>query len=352
MSRIRSGIKSPSASIKTVHDIGERGLLRKLLKKIPPFHRNPIGIGDDAAILKPSPGKVLLISTDTLVEGIDFDLRLHKPFRYIGHKALAVNMSDIAAMGGHPIAFVLSLSTPKFTPVKHIIEIFSGILSLAQRENVSLIGGDLSGSRRDLSLTITILGEIKKGRAVTRAGAHPGDLLFVSGPLGDSRAGLEVIKNRKRKPAENHSKWYGLVRSHLRPTAQTDLGIWLANGRWATAMIDISDGLATDVRNLCAASHVGACIEAERTPVSPSLRRYCRELGVSPWNYAIQGGEDFQLLFSVSPKRCPLFIRASKRAGFRVYPIGKVVPRNLGVTFINKHGRITPVKIRGYEHFK
>jgi thiamine-monophosphate kinase len=283
-----------------------------------------------------------------LVEAVDFN-RAYSSFRQIGFKALAVNLSDIAAMGGRPVAFLVGLAAPGRTPVRAVDEIFRGMLSLARRYNVALIGGDVSAARRGITISAMVLGTVEHGNAVTRSGAKSGDQIYVTGTLGDSRAGLEILRKKKRlKPSA--TKPY-LVRRHLFPTPRVEFGRLLSRRRWATAMIDLSDGLASDLRHICEASRVGARLEWNRFPVSPALAAYARQLNRSAMDYALRGGEDFELLFTVNRARVAAVEAAARRMALAVTPIGTVVSKGLGITLIGKETREIPLTVRGYEHF-
>jgi thiamine-monophosphate kinase len=283
-----------------------------------------------------------------LVEAVDFN-RAYSSFRQIGYKALAVNLSDIAAMGGRPVAFLVGLAAPGRTLVRVVDEIYRGMLTLARRYDVALIGGDVSAARRGITISVMVLGTVEHGNAVTRSGAKSGDRIYVTGTLGDSRAGLEILKKRRRlKPSAMNPY---LVHRHFSPTPRIEFGRLLSRRRWATAMIDLSDGLASDLRHLCEASRVGARLEWNRFPVSPALAAYARRLNRSAADYALRGGEDFELLFTVNRARVAEVEGAAKRMALAVTPIGTVVSKGLGITLIGKESREIPLTVRGYEHF-
>jgi len=333
----------------TLNQLGEFGLLRRLFRRIPsPPRFVSIGPGDDAAVFRTSSDRDWIVTTDTLVEAVDFD-RAYSSFRQIGYKALAVNLSDIAAMGGRPVAFLVSLAAPGRTPVKAVDEIYHGMLALARRYRVALIGGDVSGSPKGISITVMMLGVIGRGAAVPRSGARSGDRIYVTGTLGDSRAGLEILKMKKRpNPPALESR---LVRRHFFPVPRVEFGRLLSRRGWATAMIDLSDGLASDLRHLCEASRAGARIDWDRLPVSTALASYARRLNRSAADYALRGGEDFELLFTVNRKRVAAVEAAAKRMALAVTPIGTVVSKSRGITLIGKESRAVPLSVRGYEHF-
>jgi thiamine-monophosphate kinase len=335
-----------------LNQLGEFSLLQRIGRRVPALPAFvSIGIGDDAAVLRIAPRRDLIITTDMLVEGVDFD-PTHGFFRQIGYKALAVNLSDVAAMGGRPFAFLVGLAVPGPTPVRVVDEIYHGMLSLAGRHRVVLIGGDTSASRKGILITVTVLGDIDRGRAITRSGAKVGDRIYITGTLGDSRAGLEILKRRKNRnrprslPGESH-----LIRRHFFPSPRVAFGRLLGRRRWASAMIDLSDGLASDLRHLCEAGRVGARLELDRLPISPALEAHARRQGRSVTDYALRGGEDFELLFAVDKKRVAAVEAAARRMDLAVTPIGTIVSKSRGVTLIRKGGREVPLTVKGYEHF-
>ncbi|MBI3611076.1 MAG: thiamine-phosphate kinase [Nitrospirae bacterium] len=332
--------------------LGEWGLLQRIRRRIPaPSKSVSVGIGDDAAVLRTAAHRDLIATTDLLVETVDFD-RTGGSFRSIGYKALAVNLSDVAAMGGRPVAFLVGLALPGRTPVRAVDEIYDGLMSLAREHRVSLIGGDISASPKGIMISVTVLGEVERGRAVRRRGARVGDRLYVTGALGDSRAGLEILKKaktkRRSKPSGIESR---LIHRHFFPEPRLTLGRLLGRRGWATAMIDLSDGLASDLRQLCDAGRVGARLESDRLPVSSALKAYARRMGRSASDYALRGGEDFELLFTVKTTDAAAVEAAARRTGSTITPIGTIVSRGCGITVIGAGGREAPLTLRGYEHF-
>lgn len=290
-----------------------------------------VGIGDDAAILGQSGRSETVITTDLLVEEIDFRLETMPP-RFLGHKALAVSLSDIAAMGARPRWSLLSIGIPrKVWRSSFVDDFYEGFFSLARRHGVTLIGGDVSRTPERIVVDSIALGEVARGRAILRAGASPGDHIFVTGTLGGSAAGLRLLADGARlqglharsrednwrspeRAARSLERGAGsgaartieaLLLCHLRPEARVEWGALLAAERLATAMIDLSDGLSSDLAHLCRESGVGAVIEASRVPVNPLAMRlgHLHHLEPDPLALALDGGEDFELLFTVSPRR-------------------------------------------------
>jgi len=334
--------------------LGELGLLHRILRKapLPPRSVVPIGIGDDAAVLRMAAGRDLIVTTDMLVQGIDFKPEFES-YRDIGYKALAVNLSDVASMGGRPMAYLVGLAVPGRMPVTSVDEIYRGMNFLAGRHKLSLIGGDVSASPHGMMITVMVIGDTGRNRAVLRSGARAGDRIYVTGTLGDSRAGLEVLKRRytkKYRPVPTEERY--LIRRHLVPVPRTEFGRLLGRRGWATAMIDLSDGLATDLRHLCEASGVGARLIPEDLPVSRALRMYAHRRGRTAVEYALRGGEDFELLFTVAGRNGDSVQGAARREGLILTRIGEIVPKGRGITLLRKGDREIPLAVRGYEHFR
>lgn len=319
-------------------DIGERRLISGIRQAVPVNPRGVIlGIGDDAAVVR-GPG-TLVLTHDLLVEDVDFRRALH-PARLLGRKALNVNLSDIAAMGGRPLHAVLGLALPGGIGRPWLGQFLRGVLDAAGAAGVALVGGDLSSSR-EIVIAVTLTGKAR--RFVTRSGAKPGDRLFVSGTLGDAAMGLRLVE---RGPARRKGRPAGrLVRAFLDPSPRLELGLLLARRGLASAMIDISDGLAVDLSHICEESRVGAELELGRVPISPELRR---ALG-RPLEAALYGGEDFELLFTVRPRNILRVRELEKR--FKLTEIGRITAGKK-IVAVDLTGKKRPLKIRGYEHFR
>ena len=336
-----------------LNQLGEFALLGRIQRRVSSLPRSiPIGIGDDAAVLRATSGRDLIITKDLLVEGIDFHLGYGLSLFQIGKKALAVNLSDIASMGALPRAFLVGIAVPGSLTTRAMDQIYSGMLSLARKHRVSLIGGDLSASQKGLFISVTVLGETVSGCAVTRAGARIGDRIYVTGTLGDSRAGLEILEQKgSRKRSKGSGPESRLIRRHCSPSPRIEMGQGLVRKKWATSMIDLSDGLASDLRHLCRASRVGANLEVARLPLSSALRAYAHRTGRSASEYALRGGEDFELLFTVRKDRIAAFAVAVKRNKWPVTSIGRIVSAVDRITLTGVNGEESTLKLRGYEHF-
>lgn len=311
---------------------------------LPPSEKVSISFGDDAAALTPSSGHLLLISTDALVEGIHFDLDYFRPGD-LGWKALAVNLSDIAAMGGKPLGFTTSLAFPEETSPSFVTRVYGGMLKLAKLSGAVLLGGDLCASPGTLFLDLTILGEVKSGQARTRRNARPGDSLFVTGELGASAIGLELLRRVPRR-----ARYYPhLAGRHLRPIPRNRVGCWLAASGCASALIDLSDGLSTDLHHLCRASRVGAVVEADRIPlprISPKVGSWVEQPLL---DYGLNGGEDYELLFTVPPERRDRV--PSRLDGLGIHEIGCITDEP-GECWLREQGSLTPLSPRGFDHFR
>ena len=311
---------------------------------LPPSENVSISFGDDAAAVAPSTGHVLLISTDALVEGVHFDLDYFQP-EDLGWKALAVNLSDIAAMGGKPLGFTTSLAFPKETPPNFVTRVYGGMLKLAELSGADLLGGDLCASPGTVFLDVTILGEVRPAQVCTRKAARPGDSLFVTGELGASAIGLELL----RRSPERARHFPHLAGRHLRPTPRNRVGCWLAASGCASALIDLSDGLSTDLHHLCQASRVGAVIDSDRIPlpkISPKVGSWVER---SLLDYGLNGGEDYELLFTVPPGRRDQV--PGRLDGVEIYEIGSIV-NEPGVCWLREQGRLRPLSPRGFDHFR
>ncbi|MCA1625260.1 MAG: thiamine-phosphate kinase [Acidobacteria bacterium] len=280
-----------------------------------------IGIGDDCAVLPKDAKTDLVITTDLLVEDIDFRLDWTIP-EFLGHKALAVSLSDIAAMGANPIWAMLSIGIPeKIWKLNFVEKFYDGWFALAAKYKVELIGGDISKTPDKIVIDSIVAGEVKKGKAVLRSTAKPNDLIFVTGKLGGAAAGLQLLENGERwKNSKNLSARQKLLLRQLKPEPQIEIGEILSEKNLATAMIDLSDGLSSDLAHLCRESKVGARIFADKIPLEenfPQKRKGAKnELRIN--NYKLRGeknshsafrtphldgGEDFELLFTVNPKK-------------------------------------------------
>lgn len=319
---------------------------------LPPPLSLHIGIGDDAAVIKQSSGRDTVITADMLVEGVDFRLS-YMPAPVLGHKALAVSLSDIAAMGARPVWALISLGVPReIWRSSFVDDFYEGFFALADEHDVTLIGGDVSRTPERVVVDSIVLGETASGGAVLRSGARAGDHIFVTGTLGGAAAGLRLLEQgaeKAKRTGETEARMMEeLVRRHLQPQPRTGWGQFLGEDRLATAMIDLSDGLSSDLAHLCEASGVGATLDAARTPINPDVRTLCGRRALDPLTLALHGGEDFELLFTVRPRdlsRMPKSID-----GVPVTYIGDITDE-AGRILITEGSRAWNLERGGFEHF-
>jgi len=309
------------------------------------------GIGDDTAVLLPQPGARLLATTDLLVEDVHFRRAWASPFD-IGWKAMAVNLSDIAGKGGRPLWALVGLALPAPAKLAEVEALYEGMRQAAALHGVAVVGGDTSTSPRGWFVNVTLLGE-HEGSPRLRSGAKPGDAVAVTGTLGRSAAGLAVLEaGRSRLASVPVASLDSVTAAHLRPTARVAEGRWLGASGGVHAMMDCSDGLATDLDHICRASSVGASVALERLPVDPAAREVAMALGVDTLSWATSGGEDFELLLTCDPASMDTLRDGLRRAtGTPLTVVGEIQALEAGVTFIDAMGN--PVTVAsGYEHFR
>lgn len=329
-------------------EVGEFGLIERLKAgAIVAPERVVMGIGDDAAVLKGEPGFLTLASTDMLVEDIHFTLSTATP-REIGYKTMAVNVSDIAAMGGIPEQALVSLGLRPEQQVEFVDELYAGLRECGQRFGVNIIGGDTVSSPRAMVINLAILGRVENDACLYRHGARPGDILLVTGDLGGSAAGLETLLTPRPAPEEVIA--WARTR-HFRPIPRVEEIRAAVKVGGITAADDISDGLVAEVYTLATASRVGMILEAGAIPIAPATRQLAAIYHKEPLDYALYGGEDFELLLACQPDRVDTVRKAVNQAcGTPVTVIGRVVPAGEGITIIYD-GRRLPLPPRGYNHF-
>ena len=289
------------------------------------------GIGDDCAVLRLSPGSELLVTTDLCIENVHFRRAWH-PATAVGHRCITRGLSDIAAMGGQPLACFLSLGLPGDLPQTWVNGFLRGLLAQARRFKLPLAGGDIS-SARQITADIMVTGQVPAGKAVLRSGARPGDRIYVTGSLGGSAATLKhLFAGKKINPARSNTHFY--------PIPRIAAGAWLRERSLATAMIDLSDGLSVDLAHICEESSVSAIVEADKIPIGKD----------ADLNLALHGGEDYELLFTV-PRRAKVPARI---AGIAITKIGEI--RNRGdyssaIQILRDNGKVRALPQRGWEHF-
>ncbi|HEY0381315.1 MAG TPA: thiamine-phosphate kinase [Candidatus Elarobacter sp.] len=315
--------------------------LRERLHDVPDA-RLLVGIGDDAAVWQPSRGSRSVITTDALVEGVHFT-RDAMSARDAGHRALASNLSDVAAMGARPVLATVALGFPAETEAAWLLEAYDGIAALANRSRCAVAGGDLTRAPA-IVFAIAVVGEVRASNLKTRAGARPGDVVAVTGPLGASRAGLLLATDRADLAAE--PEFAHVLAAYRTPEPRLREGRWLGASRHVRAMMDTSDGLSTDLARLCAASGAGATVET--VPVHPGARRVAARTGDDPDRWALDGGEDFELLVAVE-KRAFGYLAARFRAHTRreLLRVGTITAE-AGVRLADG----SPVAPAGWDHLR
>lgn len=288
----------------TVAEVGEHALLARILARLPrPSSSVLVGPGDDAAVLAPARNQRLVVTTDAVVEGVHFSRAYSTPAD-IGHKALAVNLSDLAAMAATPRWVVLSLVLPGSTLVGDVEDLVAGLAALAVRQGVSVVGGNITRSDGPMVVDITAGGEVAPRRWLTRSGALAGHEIYVSGAIGAAAAGLEMLAAASQESGlgDQGSARAACIARHRRPEPRVRLGMAMGRARAARAAMDLSDGLADALRQVAAASGVGLRIDAELLPIDPAAREWWTSRGVDPVTAAVRGGDDYELLFAVPAK--------------------------------------------------
>lgn len=314
---------------------GEFGFI-DYINAVFPVPEGTVGIGDDCAVLPAGEGE-LLISTDLLMEGVHF-LRSESSPEDVGWKAAAVNLSDIAAMGGKPVATFLSIALPKDAQGEWAERFIEGYRQISSQYDVPLLGGDTTSSLRDIAVNVGILGRCQSGKRLMRSGAKVGETIYVTGPLGDSAAGLQAILKGIRRSEDVKT----LIERHKRPLPRVDAGVILIQSGKVGAMMDISDGIASDMRHIMKASKVGAVIALDSLPLSSELISVCAEQGWDRYVLSTSGGEDFELLFT-GPDGL------ENELDIKVYPVGKIVDGNELTWTVE--GCAVDYDYMGYKHF-
>jgi thiamine-monophosphate kinase len=328
-----------------LREIGEFGLIDRIRKWMAASDSAVIqGIGDDVAVIEMA-GKTLLVTTDILIEGIHFDRSWIDPYR-LGKKALIVNLSDIAAMGGNPKYFLISLGLPKDLSLSFISSFYRGLKEGARKFRVDLIGGDTSLSQK-IVINICLLGGGRKKGLLFRRGARVGDDLLVSGTLGDAALGLKILQKKRFIGGPK-----GLIEKHLSPCPRIQLGQAIGKHHCATAMIDVSDGLLIDTKHLLEESGVGARIWEERIPLSRLYRQWIRTYSKDPYQIALCGGEDYELLFTAPPETRKKISSLALSLGTPITRIGEILPQEEGLQIIREDGKkYSPTRL-GFDHFR
>jgi thiamine-monophosphate kinase len=334
----------------SISQLGEFGLIEHLTKNFEAKQPTTLkSIGDDGAVLNFGDKKAV-ISTDLLIEGVHFDLS-YMPLRHLGYKAVVVNLSDICAMNAKPTQITVSVAVSNRFPLEAMEELFDGIALAAKFYNVDVIGGDTTSSQKGLIISITAIGEANEEEIVYRNGAKPTDLLVVSGDLGSAYMGLQVLEREKQVFKVNPNNqpdldaYSYLIERQLKPEARTDIRTLLfALEIKPTAMIDISDGLSSEIIHICKQSKVGCNLYEEKIPVDPQFINVCEEFSIDSTTVAINGGEDYELLFTIAIED---FDKLKGNPNFTV--IGHLTQESEGIHLITRANTKIPLKARGWD---
>lgn len=332
-----------------LEELGEFGLIARLTDKLETRPDVVLGVGDDAALLDPGADMLVVATIDALVEGRHFLMSIATP-EEIGHKALAVNLSDLAAMGAEPCWALISLLLPPSLDVGILDGVYAGLRSEAQRYGVALVGGNVAATDGPLTIDIVALGRCLRGMQVTRGGGRPGDLLLVTGLLGAGVAGLLVAREPERAEGVAQSLLQRARSAMVSPTPRIEAGRALASWKLATAMIDISDGLAADLGHICERSGVGAELDASLIPVDPAATAIAARYGHDPLTLALNGGDDYELLCAIAPDSRDEALAALRAVGCAPTIIGRLTEPARGMTLRRADGSIEPLLAKGWDH--
>lgn len=336
-----------------VNQLGEFGLIDHLTSGFHIRQPNTIkGVGDDAAVLRTTSDEAILLTTDMLVEGIHFDV-VYTPLKYLGYKSMVVNFSDIYAMNGKPSQVLVSFAISSKYSVEAMEELYEGIKEACEHYQVDLIGGDTTSSPRGMVLSITAIGKAKPDKVVYRSGAKPGDIICVTGDLGAAYLGLQLLEREKEiflnEPGiqpDFSSRQY-LIKRQLRPEARADAITYFEQSRFLpTSMIDISDGLASELFHICKQSGTGAFIEESKVPIHPESEEQALEFHMNPITCALNGGEDYELLFTIDPSDLE-----KVRYMPDVFLLGDITDPEDGIHLHTTGGKLVPLEAQGWQHF-
>jgi thiamine-monophosphate kinase len=342
-------LKSTFTNIST---LGEFGLIDHLTSSLVFHHDHSIlGAGDDAAIIR-NAGEVTLVSTDMLVEGVHFDL-MYTPLKHLGYKSVVVNVSDILAMNALPTQITVAIAISSKYSIEALDELYAGIKLACDMYKIDLVGGDTTSSPKGMTICITVLGQASEASVVRRSGAKKGDILCVTGDLGAAYLGLQILEREKQIYLEHpgvqpelESSQY-LIERQLKPEApQGAIAYFHKNGITPTSMIDVSDGLASEIIHICKASNVGAFIEEGKVPIHPDTERTALEMKLDPITCALHGGEDYELLFTIDEKDLEKI-----RFMPEVFIIGEITDSIDGIKLHTTGGNMYDISAQGWNHF-
>lgn len=339
----------------SLETLGEFGLIDRIAKQTRTSRPTTLrGIGDDCAVLASSEGKVKVVTTDLLLEGIHFDLT-YCPLKHLGYKAVAVNLSDVCAMNARPEQITVSIGVSgKFT-LPAIDDLYAGIRAACERYGVDLVGGDTTTSLTGLTISVTAIGEQRPERLAYRGGARPGDILCVSGDLGGAYAGLQLLEREKRVLKDNKSTspafdgYSYILERQLKPEPRVDIvDFWEAIGVVPTAAMDISDGLSSELLHICSQSDTGCRIFEDKVPIHAETRRLCDELNINPIVAALNGGEDYELLFAIRQED---YAKFQSQPGPEIYAVGYICDKQKGRRMMTTSGDEAELRAQGWKAF-
>jgi len=350
---VNNNKKMPEDTKRTdVNELGEFGLIDHLTKKFSLKNASSIrGVGDDAAVI--DNGNLLtVVSTDMLMEGIHFDMH-YMPLKHLGYKAVTVNLSDIYAMNATPKQITVSIALSNRYSVEALEELYEGIHAACERYGVDLVGGDTTSSLKGLCLSITAIGQAEPGKLAYRNTARVGDLICITGDVGAAYLGLQILEREKQIFLSNlgvqpdlEDKRH-LIGRQLKPEARKDMiDLFAQNQLVPTAMIDVSDGVASELFHLCKQSGVGAYVEESGIPIHPETQMTAVQFNLDPVTCALNGGEDYELLFTIDPKD----IEKVKYLP-DIYIMGEIVPASDGIKLHSKGGKLHDIQAQGWQHF-
>lgn len=326
---------------KTLAEAGEREFIRAIRDYMPSDGGRIIrSSGDDSAEVDWPEREHILTTTDTFVEGVHFS-REYSTMEFIGIRCMTASVSDIAAMAGLPVYSVVSLSMPSALEFDEAIALFNGLQKTAQHYECPIIGGETTSTPGPLTITVTVIGKVERGKAIYRSGAHSGDTIYVTGTLGDAMAGLYILEKKKHGYEKLKTKF-------ITPQAHVHLARFLADSYNITSMIDISDGLGIDLGHICEESGCGADIWAQSLPLSDEFKHFTTTFNIDSIDFAVSSGEEFELLFTSSD---PLLSEQSILNGYPVTQIGMVTKKDRGINLHRDKMTEEPLAWKGYEHF-
>jgi thiamine-monophosphate kinase len=327
-------------------DIGEFGFIERIKGGCLIRDENVIsGIGDDCCVFKTSAEVASLLTTDMLVEQIHFLLEAIPPYQ-LGRKSLAVNMSDIAAMGGTPKEAAISVAIPDTVDLGLLDALYDGMKSMAQEFEVNLLGGDTTASPGPLIINIALVGEVREEEVLYRSGATVGDVVFLTGPVGSAAAGLDIILKGR-----GSDEWGELIEAHHNPHPQVKTGRTIASMKVANSLIDVSDGVAADLGHICTESRLGAIVEEEMIPMTEQFRAYCEKFQEDSRRLSLHVGEDYVLLGTVPAESAARLQAALESNGCQFHSIGNTVPES-GLRLESRDGSVEVIGASGWDHFR